>query len=126
MATKKTSKRVVRRKANKSEFVRGLPREMPAAEVIERAKAEGLKLTPGYVYSVRALQKKHAAPPASRIEVPSLGELFGLDKAMLGYAAALKQKADKTPANTDFERGRLAALKEVGDGLTTICDLFGK
>ena len=51
-------------KANKSAFIRSLPVDMPATEVIAKAKAANLKLTPAFVYAIRSKSrnKKGAAP----------------------------------------------------------------
>lgn len=52
-------KKVVEKKAiTKTDFVRGLPAHMPAKDVVEKAKAVGLKLTPGYVYEIRSASKR--------------------------------------------------------------------
>ena len=40
--------------SSKRTFVLGLPVDMPAAEVIKRAKAQGMKLTTNYVYKIRS------------------------------------------------------------------------
>jgi len=40
--------------SSKRTFVLGLPASLPAAEVIKRAKAEGMKLTTNYVYKIRS------------------------------------------------------------------------
>lgn len=40
--------------SSKRTFVLGLPASMPAAEVIKRAKSEGMKLTTNYVYKIRS------------------------------------------------------------------------
>jgi hypothetical protein len=53
MASKKTASK----KVNKSAFVRSLPATMPAKDVVERAKAQGVKLTVAYVYSIRTAAK---------------------------------------------------------------------
>jgi hypothetical protein len=50
-------------KTNKSAFVRSLPTDTPAKEVIEKGKAQGIKLTAAYVYSIRTAAKAHAAKP---------------------------------------------------------------
>ena len=41
-------------KVNKSEFVRSLPSTTPGAEVVAKAKAQGIDITLGYVYGIRA------------------------------------------------------------------------
>jgi hypothetical protein len=43
--------------ANKSEFIRQLPNDLPAAEVVKRAKAAGLTLNAGLVYAVRSNER---------------------------------------------------------------------
>jgi hypothetical protein len=40
--------------SSKRTFVLSLPADLPAAEVIKRAKAEGMKLTTNYVYKIRS------------------------------------------------------------------------
>jgi len=57
--TTKTPKKA-RSKPNKSAFVRNLPADMPASDVIEKAKAEGLTLTPAYVYSIRTAARRRS------------------------------------------------------------------
>jgi hypothetical protein len=41
-------------KQSKAAFVRSLPPNMPAKDVIEKAKAVGHKLSPAYVYVIRS------------------------------------------------------------------------
>ncbi len=55
---------------NKTEFVRSLPASMPGAEVVKKAKEAGLKISLGYVYSIRARthakrRSRGSAPAAS-------------------------------------------------------------
>lgn len=39
---------------SKAQFVRSLPPDMPAKDVVAKAKAKGLKLSPAYVYVIRS------------------------------------------------------------------------
>jgi hypothetical protein len=55
MAAKKPSSN---KRVNKTAFVRSLPSSMPGAEVVKKAKEAGLKISVGYVYSIRA--RSHA------------------------------------------------------------------
>jgi len=48
------SKKNTPKKMTKTSFVLSLPTNMPAAEVVEKAKAEGVKLDVKYVYNIRA------------------------------------------------------------------------
>lgn len=50
---------------NKSAFVRGLPATMPAKDVVEKAKAQGMTLTVPYVYSIRTASKARTKKSAS-------------------------------------------------------------
>ena len=43
--------------ANKSEFIRSLPSNLPAAEVVKRAKAACITLNAGLVYAVRSNER---------------------------------------------------------------------
>src|SRR5690349_5986314 len=62
-------KKVTANKVNKSAFVRGLPPNMPAKEVVDKAKAEGMKISVAYVYSIRT-----AAKAGARRAVGGLGD----------------------------------------------------
>jgi hypothetical protein len=51
--------------SSKRTFVLGLPASMPAAEVIKRAKSQGMKLTTNYVYKIRSRGAAASARPVS-------------------------------------------------------------
>jgi hypothetical protein len=40
--------------ANKSAFIRSLPRSMPASEVVKKGKAAGMSFSDKYVYTIRS------------------------------------------------------------------------
>jgi post-segregation antitoxin (ccd killing protein) len=46
------------RAPNKSQFVRKLSSDMPAADVVARARAAGIKLSAAQVYTIRAAAKR--------------------------------------------------------------------
>jgi len=58
---------------SKTAFVKSLPASTPGAEVVKRARAEGLNISLGYVYSIRAKahakRKPKAAPTAAAAPV---------------------------------------------------------
>jgi hypothetical protein len=60
------------KKINKSAFVRGLPGNMPAADVVKAAAAKGIKLSVKFVHTIRynakvtARKKTGGAGPAKR------------------------------------------------------------
>lgn len=56
MASRKT-KAVGGAKKNKSAFVRSLPADMPAKDVVEKGKAQGMPMSIAYVYSIRTAAK---------------------------------------------------------------------
>ena len=58
MAAKKKAKAAFGAKAA---FVRGVPRETPAKEVVAQAAKKGLKLTENYVYTIRSSGSSKAA-----------------------------------------------------------------
>jgi hypothetical protein len=45
---------------SKTAFIKSLAPSMPAKQVVEKAKAEGIKLSVAYVYSIRASAKKNS------------------------------------------------------------------
>ena len=63
---------MTKKDASKAEFVRGLPQNMPAKQVVEKAKEAGLKLTTAYVYVIRSQARtggkksSASAPKASK------------------------------------------------------------
>ncbi len=59
MAAKK--KTTPKKPANKSAFVRALPRTMPGADVVKKAKAAGINISLAYVYGIRAKSKPKGA-----------------------------------------------------------------
>jgi hypothetical protein len=70
---------VVKKKAaskpvNKSAFVRALPANMPAKDVVEKAKAQGMKISVAYVYSIRTAAKAGARRAGT---IDGSGKSFG-------------------------------------------------
>lgn len=65
-ASKKTASK--KTKMTKADFVRAQPRDMPAKDVIAKAKAEGITLTEDAVYKTRSLDSQRAkkTPRASK------------------------------------------------------------
>jgi hypothetical protein len=53
-------------KQSKAAFVRSLPPNMPAKDVIEKAKAAGHKLSPAYVYVIRSKGSSKGSGKAGR------------------------------------------------------------
>jgi len=53
-----TTRRARSRKVNKSAWIRALPRTMPAKDVVEKAKGEGITLSIAQVYTTRSAAKK--------------------------------------------------------------------
>jgi hypothetical protein len=73
----------------KSEFVRSLDRDLPAAEVIALAQKKGLRLTAAFIYNVRsaelrARRVRGAGRNGARVEQP----LTGSPEAQLRSAIA--------------------------------------
>jgi hypothetical protein len=59
-----TSKRKSKPKQSKADFVRSQPSDMPASEVIAKAKAAGMSLNEDTVYKTRSLDKVRAKKKA--------------------------------------------------------------
>jgi hypothetical protein len=57
--------------SSKRTFVLSLPSSMPATEVIERAKTQGMALTTNYVYKIRSRGAAASARDASEATLPS-------------------------------------------------------
>src|SRR5438874_8006640 len=66
MPRKKSSSSNNSSKVNKTAFVLNLPTSMSAKEVIDKGKAQGIKLTDRYVYSIRSKAKVRGGQPPRR------------------------------------------------------------
>ncbi len=64
MPRKKTSPSPSKTQPNKSAFVRGLPFDMPSADVIAKAKAQGITLQRTDVHAIRAIARRRGDKPA--------------------------------------------------------------
>jgi hypothetical protein len=51
---------------SKTAFVLSLPRDLPASDVVAKAKAQGIEITDRYVYVIRSKAKGRAGKPAGR------------------------------------------------------------
>jgi hypothetical protein len=65
-ATSKQPRRGGRPISSKRTFVLSLPASLPAADVIKRAKTQGMKLTTNYVYKIRSRGAAASARPSVR------------------------------------------------------------
>lgn len=64
MATKRTASGAG--KVNKSAWIRALPRTMSAKDVVDKARAEGIKLSIAQVYTTRSAAKKKGGGGAAK------------------------------------------------------------
>jgi DNA-binding NarL/FixJ family response regulator len=99
-------------------FVRSLPRTMPAAEVIEKGKAVGMKLSAEYVYTARARSSTVTPKPPTKSdfirsqpaglstpEIVAMGKAAGI-KFTPQLANKVKRAAATSPAaKTDMSAG---------------------
>jgi hypothetical protein len=58
--------------SSKRTFVLGLPGDLPAAEVIKRAKSQGMKLTTNYVYKIRSRGAAAGSRPEAVLRSPGV------------------------------------------------------
>jgi hypothetical protein len=50
-------RRMMSPEKNKAAFIRSLPEGMSASEIVDRARQQGMMLTPGYIYKVRSIAR---------------------------------------------------------------------
>jgi hypothetical protein len=67
-------KTAAKKTPNKSAFIRSLPADMPAADVVAKAKAANLKLTPAFVYAIRSKSRNKSSSGAKRGPKPATGK----------------------------------------------------
>ena len=100
MAAKKAAKKIT-----KTAFILSLPRDLPAAETVEKAKAAGIKgLSETYVYKIRSKTKTAGSPKKGKPGPKPKGKLKSAPKKKGGHGSA-----------SDFVRSRPASMsaKEV-------------
>ncbi|HEX4340503.1 MAG TPA: hypothetical protein VH062_31560 [Polyangiaceae bacterium] len=54
------AKTAAKKTPNKSAFIRSFPADMPAVDVVAKAKAANLKISPAFVYAIRSKSKNKA------------------------------------------------------------------
>ncbi|MBK6514952.1 MAG: hypothetical protein IPG04_12715 [Polyangiaceae bacterium] len=84
----------------KSDFIRSMPREMSAKDVVEAAQKKGLTLTDNLVYAVRAASKKSAGTKGSDRQQED-----GLPKAVSGKGS---KPAPASSLEVELQRHRRA------------------
>jgi len=62
---------------SKAAFVRGLPASTPAKDVVEQAKAAGIKLGVSYVYNIRGAAKMAARKKRAAAKSPAVSAVAG-------------------------------------------------
>jgi hypothetical protein len=96
---------------SKSDFVRSQPATLSATEVLAKAKAAGLKLTPQLVYKVRGSAKakgKPAAAPA-KTAIPAT-TISAAAKPPKSKAAFVRSLPASTPAKEVVKQAKAAEL----------------
>ena len=111
-AVEKAPRRGGRPISSKRTFVLSLPASLPAAEVIKRAKAEGMKLTTNYVYKIRSRGAAAAdAAQASRTRGFGNGRSLGGKLSRGRTVADIARSANgSSPHDEDF----VALVLDVG------------
>jgi hypothetical protein len=122
----KAARRGGRPISSKRTFVLSLPPNMPAAEVIKRARGEGMKLTTNYVYKIRS---RGAAANGSRASRGSHASHVSIDGARRGNghgsgngkalsrkstAAAIARSARSSNGHNNHDEHFVALVLDVG------------
>jgi hypothetical protein len=103
----KTPRRGGRPISNKRTFVLSLPASLPAAEVIKRAKAEGMQLTTNYVYKIRS---RGAAADDQTISLPTGKGARGAGRRVLSDIA----RSARTNGANSHDEHFVALILDVG------------
>jgi len=97
---------------SKSDFIRSLPADLPAKEVVEKAAAQGIKITDKYVYVIRSAAKTAKAAKLAKAAPKTSGVKGRKAAAREGGADALEAALRKAIAGAGLVRSR-EILKEV-------------
>jgi hypothetical protein len=102
----------------KSDFIRQQPATLSAAEVVAKAKAQGIEFSPGLVYEVRRLgkSKKGTAPKkTAAVATKAPAATNGAAKKPAQSKAEFVRKFPNLSPNEIFEKANAAGIKlEVG------------
>jgi hypothetical protein len=112
-AKKKTTKPY----GNKTKFVLGLPRDMTAKQVVEKAKQQGITITEAHVYKIRSTNKTKPAAgkgkggrPAAAAPARASAEKSGGDGAGLSKRDFVLSFGPETPASEILKKAKEAGL----------------
>jgi hypothetical protein len=95
---------------NKSAFVRSLSGSLSAAEVIDRGKAKGIRLSAAQVYTIRAnARRKGTSKPGGRVSAGDIGRALRSSKRGGGRASESKE-AEFIATALDLGLARAEAL----------------
>ena len=118
MAAKKTPAS----KNTKTAYVLALPADMPAKEVVEKAKAEGIELTEGHVYNIRSAAKAKGAPNAKKakkaLKAPKAGKAPKAKRVASTGDRGAKARFVRAQPATMKANDVVAAAKKAGLTLT--------
>jgi hypothetical protein len=99
-----------KRTHNKSEFVRSLPAEMSAKDVVVKGREEGVVLTEAYVHTIRSAAKRKE------------GKVGKPGRAPRAAASAPEPRGGSSRANTGAEAQLMALVIE--HGLPAVQDIL--
>lgn len=99
------AKRRAARRTNKSDFVRALPENMPATEVVARAKEAGLTLSAAYVHSIRTIARRGRP---TRLTTDVIGRRVKIADLLLALAAEVG--LSRAIAVLEADRAKVAQL----------------
>lgn len=102
--------------SSKRTFVLNLPPSMPAAEVIKRARGEGMKLTTNYVYKIRSRGAAANGSGGSHGPIDGARRGNGNGKALSrkGAAAAIARSARGSNGHNNHDEHFVALVLDVG------------
>jgi hypothetical protein len=109
-AKKKTTKPY----GNKTKFVLGLPRDMTAKQVVEKAKQQGITITEAHVYKIRSTNKTKPAGKAKggrgAAAAKAPAERGGADAGGLSKRDFVLSFGPETPASEILKKAKEAGL----------------
>jgi hypothetical protein len=111
-------KTAAKKSPNKSAFIRSLPNDMPAVDVVAKAKAANLKLTPAFVYAIRSKSrnKVKGAKGAKRGPKPATGKQSASEfvRAQAGSMKASEVVAAGAKQGIKFSTNLVYAVRSSG------------
>lgn len=95
----------------KSDFIRKFSLSTPASDIVTKAKGVNLKLTPSFVYAIRAMDKKRKRVPSAGAAKPAAASAPAATGRKINKSAFVRGLPSSMSAADVVAKGKAAGIK---------------